>query len=50
MSVCMDWNLILREREEVVAFADEIPREKIDSINYYTDPVRNVGYLDIIKK
>jgi SAM-dependent methyltransferase len=50
MEIFMDWRLIYREEREIRAFAGKIPREHIAATKYFTEPNRNVGFLEITRR
>ena len=50
MEIFMDWRLIYREEREIRAFAAKIPREHIAATKYFTEPNRNVGFLEITRR
>jgi SAM-dependent methyltransferase len=50
MEIFMDWRLIYREEHEIRRFAAKIPATEIASSRYFTEPNRNVGFLEITRK
>ena len=47
MEICMDWSLIFRNQTNIIGFSNDIIDQEVQSMSYFTDPVRNVGYLEI---
>ncbi|MCA8969098.1 MAG: class I SAM-dependent methyltransferase [Planctomycetes bacterium] len=45
----MDWELRYRDRQEIIAFADEIDRSEIASTRYHEDAFRSIGYFELEK-
>lgn len=49
MESFMDWNLVVRSREEIEELAAAIPGDEIAARHYYEDPFGVVGYLEITR-
>ena len=49
MEIFMDWQLIYRDEAEIRAFAKRIDPELLASTRYFTEPNRNVGFLELTR-
>jgi extracellular factor (EF) 3-hydroxypalmitic acid methyl ester biosynthesis protein len=49
MEAAMDWWLIYRDAAQTRALADEIDKNQIGSMNEYTDPGRNIFFVEVQK-
>jgi SAM-dependent methyltransferase len=50
MEIFMDWRLIYRDERQIRAFASKIEDSQIASSKYFTEPNRNVGFLEITRR
>lgn len=50
MEIFMDWSLIYRTEAEIRAFAAGIDPELLESSHYFTEPNRNVGFLELVRR
>lgn len=50
MEAAMDWWLLYRDEKQVEAFAEEIPREWIESLRLFRDSQQNVIYLSLTRR
>ena len=50
MEIFMDWRLIYRDERQIRGFASKIEKSEIASSKYFTEPNRNVGFLEITRR
>lgn len=46
----MDWDLLYRDRQEILSFANEIDPQEIGVKRYFEDAFRAIGYVQITKR
>ena len=49
MEAAMDWWLIYRNAEETRALSNEIDKSQVNNMNEYTDPGRNIYFVEVQK-
>lgn len=49
MEIFMDWRLIYRDERQIRAFASRIDKARLASTRYFTEPNRNVGFLELTR-
>lgn len=47
MEAAMDWWLIYRDAQQTMALSDEIDKTQVININEYTDPGRNIYFVEL---
>lgn len=50
MECFMDWNLIVRTRDEIEAIGNGLPMEHVADQRYFEDPYAVIGYLEVMKR
>jgi extracellular factor (EF) 3-hydroxypalmitic acid methyl ester biosynthesis protein len=49
MEIFMDWQLIYRDERQIRAFAKKIDPALLESMRYFPEPNRNVGFLELTR-
>lgn len=50
MEACMRWNLIFRDRREMLGLVEEIPVDDLDRVSVHGDDLGQLVYLEITKR